>query len=1214
MAAQDKVVIQVDVDLGSSLAQFTALKQVMDDLDKRTKRYADHLKNTNKHTQKASANYDKIEQSIKRTNDRLDQTVTNFNKVAGSTANVNKALDKHDRKMDKVDRKHRRLGNTIRGLTKVFQKFITTLGKFTIFALVGQLGLFTLGLLSIKLALITGRAAVSLYDIALKGLSVTAAGAATALSVAAAAMRQFQEAMLIPTMGGAMNKQGAQNAALLSRSLGSRSSGLLGGEASQALITAFARSGVRPSQSAGLARQMINLSGGDPAAVQQMAQAIASGDLTAATASVSGARGFKKDSLEGVSTVAELMAAIGSGRVVSDNFRGVSAGLAGTFIGTGKTEFAGLKNMFADMGQGLLGPFRDAMLDIGRIMRQNFVGMAALIQRFGGESFAPTLVTMVDKTMDFIRSNIFDHLDNITQMGESFVGFFRSIRNFFRGVGDFLGEFEPAANVLIDMFGAMRSTGGGRSLFRRFSDSIVENASAFKQFGSSVGNVIGALFDVLGAGQDSFFDRLPFFAEILDKIAFKIIPSLTRIFNAFLPLMQQLPGALDGLAVVLNVLAPIIEGLVSVVSTLIGVLSMIPVPGGDGANLGNIAMIMGGAMLFKGRNLRKANSLRASAGLPLLGGGGRFGSNTLNLARAQRGMLPQYVSGSFMNSVRTGAPMQFKSMGGVTMSGRALAMSVSSGRYLNNMAAASGASRGFGGLSALGKANVLAGIGLGGYEMFNSTTNAYKTGRMGAGGALGGASVGASIGTMIMPGIPTVVGALIGAAVGLTVEGIAAAVGNSRLKTKAKKAAADVMKQARGLSLAGAGGNAFTRTEQELSLLTAAMEAAFDPKTGEFKPDGDTRAFRDYLHFMGIDPNAVHRDEMFNELIGGDLKGELEGELNEASRFASEQISDFASMLDLETDVVGAALERLGLDIYKTLDQTGAALLILAQVLPLIERNETFLPDLSTSAMGQAELKATANAAFTTLANATGDDFTTDLISDAIQAFAVFEVASGLSPDIAGFSALREIREKLLTPGLLDPDRAGLLEEAMVTASNDMVAQMEAKYGFKPGTFAQFGGENGIVGDEPGELGDMDNFLTKQAKLRNALNLTSGLTGAARIQALKAAGVSFLPGTKDVIGKAFRNELGAAGDRFSSNASLEQLAAEVDKAGGDSTGVLLRTLGEQGMLGENDALALLRTNALDQIQISNAEILEVLRSIHNSGNDPERVGRALTVI
>ena len=549
------------------------------------------------------------------------------------------------------------LRRTLNRVTAPLKKFLVTLSKLSFVALIGQIGLFTVGLLSAKLALMTGRAAVQVYQVALKGLSVAAAGVATAVSVAAAALRQFNEAMLIPSVGGGMTQRGAQNAALLSRSLGSRTTGLLGGEASTALVAAFAKAGVSRTATAGMSRQLINLTGGDPAAVQALAKAIGSKDAAQLSSAISGAAGFRKDSLRSGMTTDQLLAALASGSVVSENYRGVGAGLAGTFIGTAKTEFSGMKNMFADIGQPLLNPFRDAMMDMARLLRENFLGMSLLIQRFGADSFAPTLVTLVEKTMDFIRSNIFDHLENIEQMGESFVGFFRSIRDFFHGIGAFLVQFEPAADVVIEMFRAMGATGGGRGLFRSFSDLIVKNAEAFQTFGASIGNVFGAIFDLLKSGQTGFFGKLDLFSDIMNTVAAKVIPAIGRLLETLVPVLEQLPTILSALAAVIEGITPVIGMLATVLSTIIG----IPKIGGALGAAALFTMLNPGKALMMGKAVGGvpgkmvdrfgpyAGRVGLGAGGAVLAGGGAY--TVLSQGESATGAMGMIAGGAAMGAM-----------------------------------------------------------------------------------------------------------------------------------------------------------------------------------------------------------------------------------------------------------------------------------------------------------------------------------------------------------------------------------------------------------------------------------------------------------------------------------------------------------------------------------------------------------------------------------
>ena len=511
-----------------------------------------------------------IERRIK----ALDGRTRDFNKKVrdadrdmGKVGRQNRDLDKST---DKVTKRFDKMKKALGGITSAMTKFVMTMSKFSFIALAAQIGLFTAGLLFAKAALITGRAAVSAYQASLRGLSVVAAGVATALAVAAAAIREFQEAQLSPFMGG--GQAGRRKASALNRSMSAKMVGLLGGEASGAITSSFARAGVKANQSNALARQLFNITGGDAKAAQSLAAAFAGGDVKKAVTAVSGAAGFQKDSLDGVSSIDALMSLVGGGGATSDAFQGVSQTLATTVIGTLKTEFAGLKGIFADIGEPLLAPFRDSFLEMSRILREDFISMAGVLEKFGAESFAPSLVKTIDKISEFLRSNIINNIGNVKEMGQSFVDFFKGVRDFFESIGSYLVKLEPAADVVIEMFKAMGGAAGGRKMFQQFSALVVENAEKFKEFGAAIGNVIGALFDQQVVGQNGFFSKLPMLISVLNVVAEEVIPALFNVFSQFFPLMEKLPDALSGLADVLNFLAPIIGEFVSAVVSLLGAL------------------------------------------------------------------------------------------------------------------------------------------------------------------------------------------------------------------------------------------------------------------------------------------------------------------------------------------------------------------------------------------------------------------------------------------------------------------------------------------------------------------------------------------------------------------------------------------------------------------------------------------------------------------
>ena len=90
--------------------------------------------------------------------------------------------------------------------------------------------------------------------------------------------------------------------------------------------------------------------------------------------------------------------------------------------------------------------------------------------------------------------------------------------------------------------------------------------------------------------------------------------------------------------------------------------------------------------------------------------------------------------------------------------------------------------------------------------------------------------------------------------------------GQKKLKDASKKAAGKVKLNIKDFEV-GSGSAATSLLAGQADLLDKAITAAVDEETGITKMEGDTREFRDYLRSIGVDPESVHRDDLFEELF-----------------------------------------------------------------------------------------------------------------------------------------------------------------------------------------------------------------------------------------------------------------------------------------------------------------------------------------------------------
>lgn len=231
------------------------------------------------------------------------------------------------RNFDRIGDSMKKLKKPLMDVIGGFGKMFTVLTKVNFIALAAEMAVFTAGLLAIKLALLTGRAAAKLWNIAMKGVSVAAASVATAVSVAAAAMREFQEAQLTPFMGGGtIGRQGARR---LSRGMGARNMGLLGGQGGQQVSAAMARGGFSGQNSSALISALINAAGGADAGA--ISGVLKSTNVSQARTALGNLSGVNQQAIAGASSFGQLTTALTGGAGIKQGFGGTGEMLGNTF-------------------------------------------------------------------------------------------------------------------------------------------------------------------------------------------------------------------------------------------------------------------------------------------------------------------------------------------------------------------------------------------------------------------------------------------------------------------------------------------------------------------------------------------------------------------------------------------------------------------------------------------------------------------------------------------------------------------------------------------------------------------------------------------------------------------------------------------------------------------------------------------------------------------
>ena len=232
-----------------------------------------------------------------------------------------------------------------------------------------------------------------------------------------------------------------------------------------------------------------------------------------------------------------------------------------TVIGTLKTEMQSLLNVFADVGEGLLGPTRDTIRSMGGVLTNFAQRSIPLIMKFGDMVLGSEgLASGMRKMSNSLFRMMSDTLPRI----EGFVGRMSdmnaSVRMFFRNMGNAMRPLESGAEVLMSVFGEIFGGMGGNGVLDRFNRMLTQNASTFREFGESIGNVFEAFFAGSGGG-DSMVSVVDRMTAAFNQFATDVVPPLKEIANTMKDIvLNGLPGVLSILSNMMQVIVPVLGG------------------------------------------------------------------------------------------------------------------------------------------------------------------------------------------------------------------------------------------------------------------------------------------------------------------------------------------------------------------------------------------------------------------------------------------------------------------------------------------------------------------------------------------------------------------------------------------------------------------------------------------------------------------------------
>jgi hypothetical protein len=450
---------------------------------------------------------------------------------------------------------------TKRSLT-AFEKSITTASKLlggtfkvaTMNAGV-QLGVFAAAISTVNGLFRIGQGAAKFYQFAMAGLAGAFATAVAGAGLFAAAMRENTAAMSSfqyssqKQFGPAINQaraalsnleRDAKLAVLGTKALtsafqaASKHSEFTG--ASQAALKQmanFALASGNPEKAMQAAGDFVGLLEKKKASIFQIQKAMKAtmGDDMYKKIQLANAKAKKADKVN-LGSVKSIREAVMTGKLAKmAGVQDMLETMNGTLIGQLKSYMGQAKSLFADFGQPLLAPAKDALKQIFSILKNAFAKISVSFQQFGANKSIPFIVRVVQKLADLMVSLTQKYLPQASGWFEKFQKPFRYITTFFKEtLPNTLRPYRESARVLTDMFGKIFGPLIGGNV-KRVSDLIKDNKLELHDFADATGKLLQNLNKLSGEIQKAFFRLLPVLTPIINSLA-SLVGMISKVFGA----------------------------------------------------------------------------------------------------------------------------------------------------------------------------------------------------------------------------------------------------------------------------------------------------------------------------------------------------------------------------------------------------------------------------------------------------------------------------------------------------------------------------------------------------------------------------------------------------------------------------------------------------------------------------------------------------------
>ena len=461
------------------------------------------------------------------------------------------------------------------------EKIIGALGKLgqvTVkFGAIGFAGILV-GLSALSAAFKLGSLVAKAYQVTMAGLAAGVASAAAAFSVFAAAQREMTAATnafankSAPALGSQLN----QSRAALRNLQADTQLGAVGIKGLTAAFAAFSKYGSFDANTQRSLQALDNFAsaGGDRAKgltaaaelLGKVQKAIGEGK-TGLTADIESAgkqlgptfekalKEWKKKNK--TQTLTGLQSSINSGEFARlGGVEGQADTVNKTLMSQVKAFVTQIQVFFADLGQPLLEPVKEAFDDISKILRSTLLRVAGDIEAFAEGSVLQTLVGAFEKLSNFFVKLMREYLPKSQGMLKGFGEWWGKFVYMWKTLVGKLEEASGAGKKINKIFGGILATAFKRlsDMIKKTTDLINQNPEKFEALKRAIEKILNGISSLYQFFAQTFIDAAPAIESVINLLT-NLVPIVGVLITKFGSLFNMFGDGFGSLATLMMMLA-----------------------------------------------------------------------------------------------------------------------------------------------------------------------------------------------------------------------------------------------------------------------------------------------------------------------------------------------------------------------------------------------------------------------------------------------------------------------------------------------------------------------------------------------------------------------------------------------------------------------------------------------------------------------------------